>query len=58
MVPTPWHMTFPGWVGFSIQNDEFMHHRGQLYAIARLAGAEPPFMWGFADNEPAFKPAS
>lgn len=57
VIPTPWHMTFPGWVGFNIQNDEFMHHRGQLYVIARLAGAQPPFMWGFGDNEPAFKPA-
>jgi uncharacterized damage-inducible protein DinB len=51
-------MTFPGWVGFSIQNDEFMHHRGQLYVMARMAGKEPPFMWGFGDNEPAFRPAS
>jgi len=56
MVPTPWNMTFPGWVGFNIMGDEFMHHRGQLYAFARACGVEPPFMWGFDQNEPAFRP--
>ncbi|MEO8634588.1 MAG: DinB family protein [Gemmatimonadales bacterium] len=56
MVPTPWHMTFPGWVGFNIMTDEFLHHRGQLYAYARCCGVEPPFMWGFDQNAPAFRP--
>jgi uncharacterized damage-inducible protein DinB len=56
MVPTPWGMTFPGWVGFNILNDEFLHHRGQLYAYARLCGVEPPFIWGFKDNAPEFRP--
>jgi hypothetical protein len=56
MVPTPWNMTFPGWIGFNILNDEFMHHRGQLYAYARACGAEPPFMWGFEANDPGFRP--
>lgn len=55
MVPTPWNMTFPGWVGFNILNDEFLHDRGQLYTYARLCGAEPPFMWGFAENAPEFR---
>jgi len=55
MVSTPWGMTFPGWVGFNILNDEFLHHRGQLYAYARLCGAEPPFIWGFGENAPAFR---
>jgi DinB superfamily len=57
MVPTPWHMTIPGWVGFNILNDEFLHHRGQLYAYARLCGAEPPFMWGFEENASGFRPS-
>lgn len=57
MVPTPWHMTVPGWVGINIMNDEFLHHRGQLYAFARACGVEPPFMWGFGDNAPEFRPA-
>ncbi len=56
MVPTPWNMTFPGWVGFNILNDEFVHHRGQLYTYARLCGVEPPFLWGFADNAPEYRP--
>jgi uncharacterized damage-inducible protein DinB len=58
MVPTPWHMTFPGWVGFNLMNDEFLHHRGQLYTFARACGAAPPFMWGFADNPEGFRPES
>jgi len=58
MVPTPWHMTFPGWVGFGIQNDEFLHHRGQLSAFVRACGGEPPFIWGFGDNAEAFRPAA
>ena len=57
MVPTPWNMTIPGWVGFSLSNDEFLHHRGQLSVFARLCGAQPPFIWGFAENAPEFRPA-
>ena len=58
MVPTPWHMTFPGFVGFSIMSDEFLHHRGQLSVFARLCGVEPPFIWGFAENAPEFRPTA
>jgi hypothetical protein len=57
IVPTPWNMTFPGWVGFNVLSDEFLHHRGQLYTYARACGAEPPFIWGFADNAPEFRPS-
>jgi uncharacterized damage-inducible protein DinB len=57
MVPTPWNMTFPGWVFFHILSDEFLHHRGQLYAYARACGVEPPFIWGFAENAPEFRPS-
>jgi hypothetical protein len=49
-VPTPWNMEIPGWIGFNILNDEFLHHYGQLYTYARLCGAEPPFLWGFAES--------
>ena len=56
MVPTPWGMSLPGWVAINLLNDEFLHHRGQLYAYARLCGAKPPFLWGFADNAPDFRP--
>ena len=56
MVPTPWGSSWPGKVAFHIMSDEFMHHRGQLYAFLRASGAEPPFIWGYAENEPAFQP--
>jgi uncharacterized damage-inducible protein DinB len=57
MVTTPWNKSWPGWVAFHILHDEFLHHRGQLYAFARCCGAEPPFMWGYADNAPEYQPA-
>jgi len=55
MVPTPWKSVWPGWVAFHVLSDEFMHHRGQLYCYARAFGVEPPFMWGYADNEAEFR---
>ncbi len=58
MVPTPWDMTFPGWVGFNILSDEFLHHRGQLYVYARLCGVQPPFIWGFGENAAEFRPSA
>ena len=56
-VSTPWDMSFPGWVGFNILSDEFLHHRGQLVAYARICGVQPPFIWGFQDNAPEYRPA-
>jgi uncharacterized damage-inducible protein DinB len=56
MVPTPWNVSWPGWVAFQIMHDEFVHHRGQLYAYARVCGAEPPFAWGYAENAPEYRP--
>jgi uncharacterized damage-inducible protein DinB len=41
---------------FVLMNEEFLHHRGQLYAYARALGVEPPMVWDFANNEPAFQP--
>jgi len=58
MVQTPWGKSWPGYVAFHIMHDEFLHHRGQLYAFARCCGAEPPFMWGFGDNAPEYQPAA
>jgi uncharacterized damage-inducible protein DinB len=55
-VKTPFGMNFPGWVIFGITQDEFLHHRGQLYTYLRALGGEPPMMWDFANNEPAFQP--
>jgi uncharacterized damage-inducible protein DinB len=56
MVPTPWGSAWPGAVAFHVMNDEFVHHRGQLYAFLRVCGGEPPFMWGYADNAPEYRP--
>jgi uncharacterized damage-inducible protein DinB len=53
-VKTPWGMSFPGTACVHLLNDEFTHHRGQLYAYSRLCGGEPPFMWSFEDNPPGF----
>jgi uncharacterized damage-inducible protein DinB len=58
MVPTPWGKSWPGYVAFHVMHDEFLHHRGQLYAFARCCGAEPPFMWGFGENSPEYQPAA
>ena len=55
-VATPWGRSLPGWVAINILNDEFLHHRGQLYAYVRLCGAEPPFLWSFGENAPPFRP--
>lgn len=58
IVPTPWNMSFPGYVGFFLMNDEFVHHRGQLYAFARACGVAPPFLYSFEQNDPEFAPAA
>ncbi len=39
-----------------ILSDELVHHRGQLYAYARILGAEPPFVWSHTDNAMEFAP--
>lgn len=55
MVPTPWGKPFPGAMIMSFIPDEFLHHRGQLYAYARALGVEPPMMWDFEHNAPEFQ---
>ncbi|MGD8280904.1 MAG: DinB family protein [Gemmatimonadota bacterium] len=56
MVKTPWNMEFRGSVAMHTMNDEFVHHRGQLYAYVRACGAEPPFVWSYGENPPGFGP--
>jgi uncharacterized damage-inducible protein DinB len=56
MVPTPWGSSWLGAVAFHILSEEFLHHRGQLYVFLRACGTEPPFIWAFAENEPAYQP--
>lgn len=55
-VANPWNMPLNGMFALAILNDEFLHHRGQLYAYVRACGGEPPFMWGFQENPDGFQP--
>lgn len=56
MVETPWNMEFRGGVAMHTMNDEFVHHRGQLYSYVRACGAKPPFVWSYGENPPGFGP--
>jgi len=56
LVKTPWDMDMPGVVAAGIVNDEYLHHRGQLYAYTRALGIEPPAVWDFEHNDAAFAP--
>jgi uncharacterized damage-inducible protein DinB len=56
MTATPWGRSFPGFVSFMLMSDEYIHHRGQLYAYLRALGVAPPHMWSFGENAGAFRP--
>ena len=56
MVKTPWGMDMTGVAAAGTINDEYLHHRGQLYAYARALGLEPPMLWDFEHNDAAFAP--
>jgi uncharacterized damage-inducible protein DinB len=56
LVPTPWHFEAPGSVIVGFVHDEYLHHRGQLYAYLRALGKEPPMLWDFEHNAPEFQP--
>ena len=55
-VENAWGIDLNGTFAAIIINDEFLHHRGQLYAYSRATGGEPPFMWGFDENPEGFRP--
>jgi uncharacterized damage-inducible protein DinB len=55
-VQNPWGIPLNGTFAMVVLNDEFLHHRGQLFAYVRACGGEPPFMWGFEDNPDGFQP--
>jgi uncharacterized damage-inducible protein DinB len=57
-VKTAWGSTPPGYAMIEAVNDEFYHHRGQLFAYARALGATPPDMWDFQNNAAEFQPAT
>ena len=56
-VKTPWGETYPGHFMFAFINDEYLHHRGQLYAFIRTYGIEPVMLWDFDNNAAEFQPA-
>ncbi len=56
VVKTPWGSDFPGFVMMQIAEDEFWHHRGQLYTYLRALGVEPPMLYDYENNEAAFQP--
>jgi uncharacterized damage-inducible protein DinB len=55
-VDNPWGMPLNGTFAMVILNEEFLHHRGQLFAYVRACGGEPPFLWGFDGNPEGFQP--
>lgn len=55
IVQTPWGQ-FPGAAMLGFIYDEFLHHRGQLYAFVRVLGMEPAMVWDFEHNAPEFQP--
>jgi uncharacterized damage-inducible protein DinB len=55
-VKTSFGKPYPSGAMVSAAGDEFLHHRGQLYAYLRALGVAPPEMWDFAHNEAAFQP--
>ena len=40
-----------GWI-----QEEYLHHRGQLYAFIRQLGAKPPENWDFEGSAPEYQP--
>ncbi len=48
----PWHEGMRGWLLFHHPYQDELHHRGQLYAIARLLGKDPPNV--FAEEYPSY----
>lgn len=55
-VQTPWGEPFPGFAMFGFVSDEYLHHRGQLYAFVRALGIEPVMLWDLDHNAPEFRP--
>ena len=55
-VENSWGIPLNGTFAMVVINDEFLHHRGQLYSYVRACGGEPPFMWDFENNPEGFRP--
>ena len=46
----------PGFAMLNLLPDEYLHHRGQLYAYLRQLGMKPPENWDFEHSAPEFQP--
>lgn len=55
LVKTPWGEPFPGFAILGFIHDEYLHHRGQVYAFVRSFGIEPVMLWDFDHNAPEFQ---
>jgi uncharacterized damage-inducible protein DinB len=53
-VKTPWGHDLPGHVMHQVLNDEYWHHRGQLYCFLRALGIAPHSLYDTQNNEPEF----
>src|SRR5262249_35584232 len=53
-VTAPWG-TMKGHHMMSSVQDEYLHHRGQLYAFLRQLGVKPPENWDFEGNAPEYQ---
>ena len=56
IVRSTWEMKLTGEGWMKVMLDEFIHHRGQLFAYSRALAVPPPSMWRFDQNDPAFRP--
>lgn len=55
-VTTPWDgFQAPGFVMMNVLHDEYLHHRGQLYAFLRAFGKDVPMMWDFDNNAAEYR---
>jgi len=55
MVKTPWG-EMKATVMLGSVEEEYLHHRGQLYVFLRLFGIEPPVSYDFDASAPEFRP--
>jgi len=56
MVETPWGSPLQASRLLNATHEEYLHHRGQLYAYLRALGVEPPDLYDFKGNAPEFQP--
>jgi len=54
-VKAPWG-EMKGYEMIGTVQDEYLHHRGQLYAFLRQLGVEPPVNWDFEGSAPEYQP--